>query len=98
MVRTRIHELVIAGEDEELTEFFEADPSNKKLINEPDAIGWTPLHWACSKGHNKEVKILLANKADPNMATDVDLDSGARRREEGQLRGAQGDPARWRQY
>lgn len=72
MVRTKIHELTIAGEDEELTEFFEADPSNKKLINEPDAIGWTPLHWACSKGHNKEVKILLANNADPNVATDVD--------------------------
>jgi ankyrin repeat protein len=72
MVRTKIHELVIAGEDEDLAEYLMEDPANKKLINEPDAIGWTPLHWACSKGHNKEVKILLANNADPNVATEAD--------------------------
>jgi len=42
------------------------------LFPQPDAIGWTPLHWACSKGLNDEVKILLANKADPNAATEVD--------------------------
>ena len=72
MVRTKIHELAIAGDDEEFAEFLQADPTNKKLINEPDAIGWTPLHWACSKGHNQIVKMLLASTADPNQATEVD--------------------------
>ena len=40
--------------------------------SQPDAIGWTPLHWACSKGHTKEVKALLKHNADPNVATEVD--------------------------
>jgi len=71
MVRTKVHEMAIQGEDEDLEEFL-ADPENKKLVNEPDAVGWTPLHWACSKGHNQVVRMLLANAADPNLATEAD--------------------------
>uniref|UniRef100_A0A0C3TNK4 Uncharacterized protein n=1 Tax=Guillardia theta (strain CCMP2712) TaxID=905079 RepID=A0A0C3TNK4_GUITC len=29
-------------------------------------IGWTPLHWACSKGLKNSVSALLENGADPN--------------------------------
>ena len=35
-------------------------------------MGWTPLHHASSKGHNKMVRLLLAQNADPNVATEVD--------------------------
>ncbi len=71
MVRTKIHELVIAGDDEELEEYFQ-DAENTLQINEPDAIGWTPLHWACSKGNNAVVRILLEKDANPNAATETD--------------------------
>jgi hypothetical protein len=34
MVRTKIHDLVNAGDDDELEAFFEEDQDHKKLVNE----------------------------------------------------------------
>ncbi|KAI9488174.1 hypothetical protein BDB00DRAFT_849588 [Zychaea mexicana] len=31
--------------------------------------GWTALHWAAHRGHEKVVRLLLANGADPNVKT-----------------------------
>mmetsp|Transcript_16296 Transcript_16296/g.37225 ORF Transcript_16296/g.37225 Transcript_16296/m.37225 type:complete len:287 (-) Transcript_16296:297-1157(-) len=70
-MRTVLHDLVLNDDDEELNDFLK-DPSNKRMINEPDAIGWTPLHWACSKGLKNSVSALLENGADPNKGTDYD--------------------------
>ncbi len=33
--------------------------------------GYTPLHRACQKGHESTVLVLLQNKADPNLQTEV---------------------------
>lgn len=33
-------------------------------INKADRDGWTPLHWACSKGHSQVVDVLLTNGAE----------------------------------
>ena len=41
-----------------------ADPSGR------DCHGWTPLHWAASKGHNEAIACLIENDADVN-ATDL---------------------------
>jgi len=70
-MRTVLHDIILNDDDEELNDFFK-DPSNKRMINEPDAIGWTPLHWACSKGLKNSVSALLENGADPNKGTDYD--------------------------
>ena len=35
-------------------------------VNAIDAGGWTPLHWAASKGCKKTIKLLLANGANIN--------------------------------
>ena len=36
-----------------------------KELNDPDADGWTPLHWACKTGNSGVVKLLLAAGASP---------------------------------
>ena len=35
-------------------------------INVKDQSGWTPLHWAASKVHNKTTKMLIKEGADVN--------------------------------
>ncbi|KAL3272461.1 hypothetical protein HHI36_013941 [Cryptolaemus montrouzieri] len=49
----------------------------KKLLREDIDInsrhkinGWTALHWACKKGHEDIVRILLEQGADPTIVTD----------------------------
>ena len=37
---------------------------NKKLINTPDATGRTPLYYACTRGKNRIVDLLLERGAD----------------------------------
>jgi ankyrin repeat protein len=36
-------------------------------VNTQDDSGWTPLHWAASKVHNKTAKLLIEEGADVNM-------------------------------
>jgi ankyrin repeat protein len=36
-------------------------------VNAKDDSGWTPLHWAASKVHNKTAKLLIEEGADVNM-------------------------------
>ena len=36
-------------------------------INTKDESGWTPLHWAASKVHNKTAKLLIKAGADVNV-------------------------------
>uniref|UniRef100_A0A1B6GL95 Uncharacterized protein n=1 Tax=Cuerna arida TaxID=1464854 RepID=A0A1B6GL95_9HEMI len=41
------------------------DPNAKHKIN-----GWTPLHWACKRGHLDIVSLLLNNKADKSVVAE----------------------------
>jgi ankyrin repeat domain-containing protein 42 len=66
---TELHEAASTGDLIGLQEALKGgrDP------NEPD-VHWgrrTPLHVACNFGHNKIVYILLKEKADPNLTTDI---------------------------
>ena len=36
-------------------------------VNTQDDSGWTPLHWAASKVHNKVAKLLIEEGADVNV-------------------------------
>ena len=36
-------------------------------VNTQDDSGWTPLHWAASKVHNKTAKLLIEEGADINV-------------------------------
>ena len=36
-------------------------------VNAKDDSGWTPLHWAASKVHNKTAKLLIEEGADVNV-------------------------------
>ncbi len=36
-------------------------------VNTQDDSGWTPLHWAASKVHNKTAKLLIKEGADVNV-------------------------------
>ena len=36
-------------------------------LNTQDDSGWTPLHWAASKVHNKTAKLLIEEGADVNV-------------------------------
>lgn len=42
----------------------------KSKVNETDSTGWTALHWACSRGKEDMVKLLLENDAIVNVVTE----------------------------
>ena len=45
-------------------------PGSVRRVNEVDSTGWTPLHWAASRGRERMVKFLLENKADATIVTE----------------------------
>ena len=62
-----LHDAVRSGDVEKVREILE---SGKSSINCTDPIGWTPLHWACYKGHVEIVMVLVSEfKADTTIET-----------------------------
>ena len=62
-----LHDAVRSGDVEKVREILE---SGKSSINCTDPIGWTPLHWACYKGHVDIVMVLVSEfKADTTIQT-----------------------------
>jgi ankyrin repeat protein len=68
---TPLHIAAGCGSSEMLDRFLKLASSQetKARCNVPDEIGWTPLFWAASEGHEFSVALLLAAGADP-CATD----------------------------
>mmetsp|Transcript_52734 Transcript_52734/g.125560 ORF Transcript_52734/g.125560 Transcript_52734/m.125560 type:complete len:299 (-) Transcript_52734:59-955(-) len=69
MVKTELHRLVLDDDDEVLLEHLSV-PFNRANIDAKDCVGWTPLHWACSKNMVVSARILLEHGANACSATD----------------------------
>eukprot|EP00446_Apocalathium_sp_SHHI-4_P011093 CAMPEP_0177211958 /NCGR_PEP_ID=MMETSP0367-20130122/32373_1 /TAXON_ID=447022 ORGANISM="Scrippsiella hangoei-like, Strain SHHI-4" /NCGR_SAMPLE_ID=MMETSP0367 /ASSEMBLY_ACC=CAM_ASM_000362 /LENGTH=131 /DNA_ID=CAMNT_0018661185 /DNA_START=119 /DNA_END=514 /DNA_ORIENTATION=- len=65
-IRFRLH--VKDGSLDIVEDYLETDKKDLIDVNLPDAIGMTPLMWACQSGHEKVVAALLAAKADVGIA------------------------------
>jgi acyl-CoA-binding protein len=55
---------VAEGENEHVTSFIESEPG---MVVMQDKDGMTCLHWACDRGNEELVALLLAKKSDPNI-------------------------------
>lgn len=53
--------------EDNLTRLRECLQTKIRLVNEPDAEGMTLLHWACDRGHQQAVSLLLDYGADVNL-------------------------------
>ena len=59
-----------SGDVEKVREILECGKCN---VNCTDSAGWTPLHWACQKGHVDIVRVLVSEfKADMTIRTFTD--------------------------
>lgn len=56
------------GETDEVEKLIDASPDS---VRAEDEEGWTPLHWAISKGKKDVAELLIARDADVN-ASDTD--------------------------
>ena len=59
-----IHDAIVLGGDIEAVKQHLAAGTD---VNAKDESGWTPLHWAASKVHNKTAKLLIKEGADVNV-------------------------------
>ena len=64
-----IHEAAALGNIEVVKQFLDSGTD----VNAKDESGWTPLHWATSKVHNKTAKLLIKEGADVNAVNKDDL-------------------------
>ena len=62
-----IHDAAAQGNSEAVKQHLTAGTN----VNAKDESGWTPLHWATSKVHNKTAELLIKEGADVN-AVNID--------------------------
>lgn len=63
---TMLHHIAFGGHAELLPPFF-ADPTGRPVdVDAADQDGWTPLHYACDRGHVEVAKLLLEEGANVN--------------------------------
>lgn len=64
---SRLHKIVVELESWDLSTELATDASR---VNDRDLDGWTPLHWAASRGNRDFVALLLMHGADPFLTTE----------------------------
>ena len=63
----QLFEAARSGDVEKVREILEC---GKCTVNCTDSVGWTPLHWACLKGHVDVVRVLVSEfKANMTIQT-----------------------------
>jgi len=75
---TALHMAAKGGDMEEATKILDAYAEKVKegaardtvaVIDEQDCTGWTPLHWAASRGRDDVVKLLVERNANVHLVT-----------------------------
>lgn len=66
ILEEKLREAACYGDEEAVITLVER---NVRVNSQHDINGWTPLHWACKRGHVATVRYLLAQGADPSITT-----------------------------
>lgn len=66
ILEEKLREAACYGDEEAVITLVER---NVRVNSQHDINGWTPLHWACKRGHIAIVRYLLNQGADPSIAT-----------------------------
>lgn len=56
---TMLHHLAFAGNTELIKLLFSVSASQNVDVDAQDRDGWTPLHYACDRGHTSSASVLL---------------------------------------
>ncbi|EEC18190.1 ankyrin repeat-containing protein, partial [Ixodes scapularis] len=66
ILEEKLREAACYGDEEAVITLVER---NVRINSQHDINGWTPLHWACKRGHVAIVRYLLNQGADPTLTT-----------------------------
>ncbi|KAL3188713.1 hypothetical protein MRX96_022220 [Rhipicephalus microplus] len=66
ILEEKLREAACYGDEDSVIALVER---NVRVNSQHDINGWTPLHWACKRGHIATVRYLLSQGADPTITT-----------------------------